>query len=198
MNNDAKRIHQQDVDGCNYTMSVINDFENRIDDWSHTTGTYDGYDMTWTCHRTDGREYKAQVENKDRRWKWKVITEPETKEEIMVQDLDSPQYLEDYPSQMLEVHKYENMMEMHRKTGISQIYTAGYQNGIWISDVTRYPKDKVNTYQKDGGWRVKVKIAETTMKAGSRMVERDRILVPNNWGKTLKLYDKQRDSGHLS
>lgn len=174
--------HIQDVDGCDYTMSIIMSYDNRITSWSHTEGEYDKYDMDWTCEsKYEGRpEFYCQDENKDRRWGWKK----EGKK--MVRDYSKPQFLSSFSSQMFNYEKYEPMMERYKETGQVPIYTAGYQDGVWVCDLRKLPEDLIYKKEEEGGWKVKCSIKEQTMNADSSKKEQDRFLIPNDYGRILK------------
>lgn len=174
--------HIQDIDGCDYTMLVIMSYDNRITSWSHTEGEYDKYDMDWTCDSKfeGGPEFYCQDENKDRRYGWK------NEDGKMVRDYGNPQYLSSFSSQMFNYEKYEPMMERYKQTGQVPIYTAGYQDGVWVCDLRKLPKEKIYTDVEDGGWRVKLSIKGQTMSASSSKREQYRFLIPNDYGIMLK------------
>ena len=184
-------IHQQDVDGCNYTMWVIGQYENRIITWSHTPNETDKYDMDWTCFDKyeSGFTYEVQDENKDRRWGWKKEYNEDIGKWVSVRDYDKPQFLSSFSSQMFNYEKYEPMMALYEKTGQKPFYTAGYLDGIWICDLTQLPKDKIYTDEKDGGWRVVRYIEKLTMSGRSYKVPQYRFNIPNEYGKVL--YNKE-------
>ena len=178
--------HQQDIDGCDYTMSVIMQNENRILSWSHTPGEFDKYDMDWTCESQfeGGPDYHCQVENKDRRWPWKTEYD-EDGNEISVQDYDQPKFTSSFSSQMFNYEKYEDMTERYPLTKQVPLYTAGYQDGVWVCDLRKLPKEKIYTDVEDGGWRVKKRIKKQTMNANANKISQYRFLIPNNYGKIL-------------
>lgn len=179
--------HIQDIDGCDYTMSVIKSYDNRITSWSHTEGEYDKYDMDWTCDsKFEGRpEFYCQDENKDRRYGWKTDYD-ENGNKVRVKNYDRPQYLSTYSSQMFNYEKYEPMMERYEQTRQVPIYTAGYLDGVWICDLRKLPKDLIYKDRKDGGWRIYALIEERTMDGQSKKVWQPRFLIPNEYGRILK------------
>ena len=58
--------HKVDVEGCEYAMSIINQYEHNIVNSTHTTGETDRYDIDWTLANGN----KIIVEHKDRRIKY--------------------------------------------------------------------------------------------------------------------------------
>ena len=188
-------IHKQDIDGCEYTMSVIMQNDNRVVSWSHTEGEFDKYDMDLTCRsKFEGRPtFSAIDENKDRRWGWKTITD-ENGEEISVIDYDNPQFTTSFSSQMFNYEKYEPMMEIYENDRKMPVYTVGYQDGVWVCDIRTLPKDLIYKDIKDGGWKKKVWIKKKTMDGKSKKVLQDRFLIPNEYGKIILRNDKQGDN----
>lgn len=178
--------HQQDVDGCDYTMSIINHYENRIISWTHTEGDFDKTDMVWECEsKYEGvPNYIVSVENKDRRWKW-VSGLTETGEKVMVQDKAQPQYISSFSSQMFNYEKYEPMMENYELTGEKPFYTADYQDCVWVCDLRKLPKDLIYKDEKKGGWAVELPIAKQTMNPYAKKKKQHRFLIPNNYGQIL-------------
>ena len=172
---------QQDIDGCNYTMSIIMNYENRIISWTHTPGEFDKYDMDWLCEsKYEGTpNYHCQDENKDRRWAWKI------ENGVAVRDYDKPQYISSFSSQMFNYDKYEPMMERYKETGMKPIYTAGYQDGVWICDLRNLPTELIYKNEEEGGWKVKRPIRARTMDSDAPKKRQDRFLIPNNYGKIL-------------
>lgn len=177
------RIHQQDVDGCNYTMSILTK-DLRITDWTHTEGNFDKYDMDWTATTDEGEKMCIMDENKDRRYGWKTICENGVK--IRVKDYDKPQYLTSYPSQMFNFEKYEFLMEKRNETGAEIAYTAGYLDGVWMFDLATLPRDLIYKPIKEGGWKIMVWVEETTMDGYSVKKLQPRFLIPNQYGDCYK------------
>lgn len=163
-------IHQQDIDGCNYTMSVL-EGQIRISNWNHTKGEYDRYDMNWTGITDANIEITINDENKDRRWEWKNGT----------RDYDKPQFFSSFSSQMFNYEKYEQQMAIYEASGIQQCYTAGYQDGVWLCDLSTLPKDKIYA-----DWKITHWIKEKTMDGNSVKKKQDRFLIPNEYGTFFK------------
>lgn len=172
-------IHQQDIDGCVYTMEVLNQYENRITDWEHTTGEYDKCDMFWTGITSSGETIYAD-ENKDRRWPWK--TTPDGRK---VRDYKHPQNYSKYPSQMFNFDKYEYLMNEYRTNGSIPLYTADYIDGVWLCNLSKLPEKLIYTDVEDGGWKSTASIAKTTMR-NTEKEEQERFYIPNNYGHFFK------------
>lgn len=176
-------FHQQDIDGCEYTMSVLRGRLNIIN-WKHTEGDYDRYDMDMSAITiSTGELHHICDENKDRRYGWKYDDDGNASI-----DYDKPQYISTYSSQMFNFEKYETMMDNYEQTGDWQGYTAGYLDGVILFDVATLPKDKIYTELKDGGWKVYKWIREKTMDGRTEKVLQPRFLIPNEYG---TIYYKQ-------
>ena len=180
-------FHTADLNGCEYAMSILNEYENNITSSYHTEGEKDRYDMDWTL--TDGT--KLRVEGKDRKVNFK------TKE---------PQYVNTYPTIMFNVEKYENMMSTYEVDDIYPVYAASYTDGLVLYGLPRLPreeieaevKDVTDTYNATGerkttkwvGWYL---INKTTVEESEKRWQ-IRLKLPkptweNNYGKILWRYD---------
>ena len=134
-------FHTADLDGCEYAMSILNQYENNITSSYHTEGEKDRYDMDWTLN--DGT--KLRVEGKDRKVNFK------TKE---------PQYVNTYPTIMFNVEKYENMMSTYEQDDIYPVYAASYTDGLVLYGLPRLPREEIEAEVKD--------VAETYNATGER------------------------------
>lgn len=179
----ASAFHTADLNGCEYAMSILNEYENNVISSYHTTGEKDSYDMDWTL--SDGT--KIKVEGKDRKINFK------TKE---------PQYVNTYSTVMFNVEKYERMMAAYTEDNIYPIYAASYTDGLVLYGLPRLPqkeimeqvKDVTDTYNATGemkntywcGWYLinKTTIAESEKKWQIRL-KLPKPTWENNYGKIL-------------
>lgn len=157
----------QDNDGCNYTMSVLQNYLN-ISNWTHTENEYEKYDMDWSANTTNDTLIHIMTENKDRRWKWKYDEDGNAQ-----RDYDNPQFFTTYPSQMFNFEKYEFL----ETTDAEKCYTADYIDGVWLCDLSTLPKDKIYNEWKRMEW-----VRERTMDGRTRKILQPRFFIPNEFG----------------
>lgn len=181
--------HKVDVEGCEYAMNIINQYEHNIVSSTHTTGATDRYDMDWTLANGD----KIIVEHKDRRIKYNT---------------NEPQYTYTYDTIMFNVEKYEYLMGRYFNDDVYPIYMASYDDGLILYGLPRLPyndiRSEINTvmdeYNKTGtmmetNWIKWKTITKTTVEKSDKSAQ-PRIMLPkptdeNNYGKILyKLNDE--------
>lgn len=183
-------FHTTDLKGCEYAMSIINEYENNITSSVHTPDIKDRYDIDWTLSNGE----RVKVEGKDRKVNFK------TKE---------PQYVSTYSTIMFNIEKYENMMKVYEEDNVYPVYAASYTDGVVLYGLPRLPqkeimeqvKDVADTYRATGerkntywvGWYL---INETTVE-NSKKKWQMRLKLPkptweNNYGKILWKKDAER------
>lgn len=116
------KCHEQDLNGCNYMMEVVNSYYPEIE-WVHTGGEFDRYDMDWTATTTNGVQVECKVEGKDRR------------KDKSGKDID----IETYPSAFINSGKFRYMVN-----NVSYPYLLmGFADGVVLYNLKKLPIEEI-------------------------------------------------------